>query len=171
MECFFDKKDGCWSLIGKYNNEEVLLARITNYFDTNNWILQDARYVSKPEFFKLTPFLIEMHNQLYNYESKEEKQFILNIINETFIDEDNKAIFYDLYSTYILNGDIPIIKRYYKDEIRACWSFHKAKEKIYEIEKFWKTFDSDIRSAAIESPFSQPTPYELKFLWQTKDNL
>lgn len=158
MKCKVTREPGYWRLYGVVDDYEILLASMTNFFETGNWILKDVRY---REMIWIPSSHIAEQSDTYKYKTEEERDFICEQLHTYHDDTDKQILHWLLYEFYRLDGDLSLDQRYYKNNITACWSFKKAREELYKAKKFWENYTEDLTSVKYECPWSQKLAWHL----------
>ena len=145
----------------------IVLAVITNFFNSNCYSLQDYR---NTQHRKPSPYL-EEGPCILKIVSQEQKDFYLAHLHTYRIqtEEHREYICWQEWDTYCWDGDNPqCIDKFGSQYSQvARWSYGEAKKRLNEITQFWSEYEGeDLQSQKIENPFRQKGETLMSFAYR-----
>ena len=138
-------------------DDPILLATMTNFFDSGCWSVEDFRL---SQYKTPSPYLEGIDQCVYEIKTEEEKENLIKRLHtyREIEDKNRKVITWNTFDKALWDGDNPycIDKFGYVQNIIARFSYAKALEKLNEIKEFWNNFDdTNLMNGKITNPYRQ----------------
>jgi hypothetical protein len=152
----------------------ILLAVITNYFNSQCWSFEDYRL---KQHLIPSAYLNDSNEHIYDFNNypEEDKKLVLSKLKHYKLSEE-EGLFYWRNDGVDLNGDIP------KDDKRriftngeeypqcACFTFKAAQKKLREAKEFWDKYEGSLTDEVIKIPNPERQPHSAEFYFELSFN-